>query len=71
MRIENEKIQLVAFDARALTGLTPDQLQMLAILKQAGSIVDVVQGFFAQKKLISFLGLLGLIQLLLSKKITD
>lgn len=69
MRIESEKILLASsFDPRQLPNLRDDQLQMLALMQQSSSILQIVEYFFSKGQLVSFLSLLELIKYLLSKK---
>lgn len=68
MRIESEKIKLLGYDATKIKGLRADQVEMLKHMQSSASVVDIVQAFYSQGRLISFLSLLDLLQVLLSIK---
>jgi CRP-like cAMP-binding protein len=69
VKIENEKIVLSEFDPQVLGPLKAEQVEILNLLRQGLSIVEIVQHFFNKRQLVSFLSIRQLLESLVARKL--
>ncbi|MGZ3691181.1 MAG: cyclic nucleotide-binding domain-containing protein [Pseudobdellovibrio sp.] len=70
MKIESEKVMLKpGVDVKKFGNLNVQQADILNLFIKHYSVLDVVQHYYAQKKLISFVAILEVIEMLIDKKL--